>query len=88
MSFGFKKKLYSTNKKNATITQSNNINNNNNFIYGTKEKEVDQQTATIIANHGAVKQDNHSLMMTGDDNGNMGNISVIFFSRFNLDNFT
>jgi hypothetical protein len=74
MSFGFKKKIYgSTNKKNATA----NINNNNIF----KDKDTDkydQQTATIIANHGVVKNENNNLMMTGDDNGNTGKLIFNF----------
>lgn len=61
ISFGFKKKIYSSQAANKKLNAANNNGNNGN---------KGEQTDTIIANHNVIKAEQNQLVITDDDNGN------------------
>lgn len=65
MSFGFKKKTYSTTSK----KQQQNIANNNS-VNVNREKD---EKSTIISNLNVINAEQNNLIITGDDNGNSTN---------------
>jgi len=65
MSFGFKKKTFSTTSK----KQLQNIANNNN-VNVNREKD---ENSTIISNLNVINAEQNNLIITGDDNGNSTN---------------
>ncbi|KAL7048496.1 hypothetical protein ACKWTF_003365 [Chironomus riparius] len=69
MSFGFKKKTFSTTSK----KQQQNIANNNN-VNVNREKD---EKATIISNLNVINAEQNNFIITGDDNGNSTNTETI-----------
>jgi hypothetical protein len=68
ISFGFKKKNYTTANKKQQIIKANSINNNGNSI--NREKEEQAQKATIISNLNVITAEQNNFIIAGDNNGN------------------